>query len=197
MPYILFHTIHGPMAYIDAPAHSARPETGQVIIPCDAGANVNDREHWAEAHAEMQRTGMPAPTPALTYAYLNGLFSEKIQERLDAFAQTPVTAAPGVTYAMYDDIRSAISYAYDPNPVFAMEGRCAQNARSATWSVANAILAAVMAGTRDIPSWEDVEAELPVLQWPEGSRGAASANGAEDTAPETVPEPDDENEKTS
>ena len=171
MPYILYSMQAGPMAYIDAPAHGAHPEAGQVIIPCEEGADVNDRERWAEAYAVMQETGMPAPTLALTYAYLNGLFSEKIQERLDVFARTPVTAAPGVTYAMYDDIRSAISYANDSNPVFAMEGRCAQEARSTTWSVANAILASVMSGERPVPAWEEVEAELPVLAWPEGSRG--------------------------
>ena len=122
----------------------------------------------AEKARLLEEAGRP-PTPE----EITREFSARVQQRLDEFAQTEVEVMPGVVYSMYDDIRSAISYANDPDPVFSLEGRYALEARSATWSAANAVLAAVMTGQRDAPAWEEVEAELPVLAWPEGSRGHA------------------------
>lgn len=85
------------------------------------------------------------------------MFTDAIQQRLDDFART----------RNYDDIKSAVSYAGDPDPVFSAEGQACRNLRSATWRAAHNILAQVQAGTRPMPqSIADIEADLPALVWP-------------------------------
>ena len=39
--------------------------------------------------------------------------------------------------------------------------------RDATWAAGYAIMDAVLAGTRPMPTWAEVEAELPPLRWPD------------------------------
>lgn len=79
------------------------------------------------------------------------------QARLDAFAQT----------RGYDDIKSLVTYANDPDPVFASEGQYGLQVRSQTWATVRAIRDAVLAGTRPLPSgYAEIEPELPVLAWP-------------------------------
>lgn len=81
-----------------------------------------------------------------------------VQARLDSFAQTK----------FYDGILSACTYATSSVPKFMLEGQYAVSARDATWSAANTILEAVIAGTRPVPSgYAEIEPELPVLSWPE------------------------------
>jgi len=159
MPYILYHAQHGPLARFDAPAHTAQARDNEMIIPCEAGADVDDRERWDAEAALMREHGLIAPTEALAYEYLQGMFSEKIQARLDAFAKSEGK--------FYDNMLSLCTYATSTNPVFAREGQYGVEARDATWDAANAILGAVLTGERPIPAWEELEAELPVLQWPE------------------------------
>lgn len=80
-----------------------------------------------------------------------------VQSRLDAFAQTK----------FYDGILSACTYATSSVPKFMVEGQYAVTARDATWSAANSILEAVLAGTRPVPSgYAEIEPELPMLTWP-------------------------------
>jgi len=83
-------------------------------------------------------------------------FAAKVQSRLDAFART----------RGYDGILSACTYATSTNPKFATEGQYCVQARDATWAKCYEILNAVQAGDRPVPTWEELEAELPVLQWP-------------------------------
>lgn len=79
------------------------------------------------------------------------------QARLDAFAST----------RNYDGILSACTYATSGIPQFAAEGQYAVNARDNTWATLYTILAEVQAGTRPMPAgFEDVEADLPLLAWP-------------------------------
>jgi len=94
------------------------------------------------------------PTPQEVQAR----FVASIQARLDAFAQTRA----------YDGILSACTYVTSSVPRFAADAAYCVAARDGTWSVAYAILADVQAGVRPVPqSMEDIEAELPVLAWPE------------------------------
>ena len=80
-----------------------------------------------------------------------------VQARLDSFAQTK----------FYDGILSACTYATSSVPKFMLEGQYAVSARDATWSAANTILEAVIAGTRPVPSgYAEIKPELPVLSWP-------------------------------
>jgi len=84
--------------------------------------------------------------------------TDKTQQRLDRFAQT----------RGYDNIVSACSYATSQHPKYGVEGTYCVKAREDTWDALYAILAEVQAGTRPKPSsYEDIEADLPVLQWPQ------------------------------
>lgn len=83
-------------------------------------------------------------------------FVSNIQARLDDFAKT----------RNYDGILSLCSYATSLNDKFKAEGQYGVEARDATWAKGYALLDEVLAGTRQVPTWEEVEAELPVLEWP-------------------------------
>ena len=81
----------------------------------------------------------------------------RTQERLDAFALT----------RNYSSILSATTYENSAIPKFAAEGAYAKQVRDATWATLYQILADVQAGTRPAPnSYEEIESELPPLQWP-------------------------------
>lgn len=67
---------------------------------------------------------------------------------------------------MYDSMQTAVSYRGDPNPTYAAEAEVLFNWRSAVWTAAFAILAAVEAGERQMPAPEDFLAELPPMVWP-------------------------------
>lgn len=98
----------------------------------------------------------------------NMLFQEKMQfinkvvdntqQRLDAFAST----------RNYSSILSAATYATSKVPKFQKEGQYCVDKRDETWATLYSILEQVEAGTIPQPSsWEEVEAMLPVLEWPE------------------------------
>jgi hypothetical protein len=79
------------------------------------------------------------------------------QRRLDDFAQT----------RGFDSVLSAATYAGSAVAQFAAEGQRAAALRDATWAALYGMLAAVLAGTRAMPSgFADIEAELPTLTWP-------------------------------
>lgn len=94
----------------------------------------------------------PEPTPEEIVQEYIGL----IQLRLDTFAQT----------RGYDGILSACTYVNDPIEKFAIEGQYCVQARGETWATGYIILDEVLAGIRPAPTWEEVEAELPVIEWP-------------------------------
>lgn len=88
---------------------------------------------------------------------------QRIQQRLDTFAATrgygDERTSPMVSLCTY--IGSAI-------PKFATEAEYGKTARDATWATLYAIDAAVSAGNRAAPvSYEEIELELPPLQWPD------------------------------
>ena len=95
-------------------------------------------------------------TPEERQAATQEAFTDAIQARLDAFAQT----------RNYDGILSAATYATSTVPQFRAEGQYAVEARDATWAAGYAILGAVLAGERPMPTLEEVMAELPPLEWP-------------------------------
>ena len=126
---------------------------------------------WAELHAEVTAYAAEHPDQAKqeivhepTLEELKKMARQRytylVQKRLDVFARTKT----------YDNIFTACTYATSTVPEFAVEGQYCVEARDATWQAANAVMNAVLAGERAIPAWEELEAELPVLEWPEGSR---------------------------
>lgn len=83
-------------------------------------------------------------------------FTQSVQQHLDTFART----------RNYDGILSAATYATSQVPKFKAEGQYAVEARDATWAKCYEILAAVEAGSRPMPTLDELLAELPVLTWP-------------------------------
>lgn len=94
---------------------------------------------------------------ALCRPFFEKFITEKVQERLDSFAET----------RNYDSILSATTYATSLVPKFAAEGQYAVEMRDATWAALYTILQEVDAGTRSAPnSYADIEPFLPELTWP-------------------------------
>lgn len=83
-------------------------------------------------------------------------YTVAIQQRLDEFART----------RGYDSILSAATYAASTVPGFAAEGQYCIGARDAAWAKYYEILAAVEAGTRPMPTLDEIFTELPTLVWP-------------------------------
>lgn len=101
--------------------------------------------------------GVPEPADAPSAEEMIASVQRAVQERLDAFARTRA----------YDGILSAATYATSAVPKFAAEGQYAVQARDATWAACYQIMADVQAGTRAMPTIEQVLAELPALEWPQ------------------------------
>jgi len=104
-----------------------------------------------DAYADM----LPALAPGyVSPADLQGSYSAAIQQHLDAKARE----------RGYDGIQTAITYRDDPNPAFAAEALALFNWRSAVWTAATAMLAAVNPASP--PTIEAVLAALPAFAWP-------------------------------
>lgn len=84
-------------------------------------------------------------------------YTDGVQKHLDDFART----------RNYDGILSAATYATSQIPKFQAEGQYAVIARDNTWAAAYQLLAEVEAGTRPMPTLEEVIAALPELVWPQ------------------------------
>lgn len=108
-------------------------------------------------------TTPPEPTMEEKIHAAMAEFENSIQARLDGFART----------LTYDGILSACTYATSSVDMYRIEGQYCVDARDTTWAKAYTLLAdilpTVMAGG-NIPTWEEIEAQLPPLAWPEGSR---------------------------
>lgn len=112
----------------------------------------------ADTHTHIYADGkvMLKPVPQQTPEQIIADYASRIQRRLDAFART----------RGYDNILSACTYANSTVPQFAAEGKYVMEARDSTWVAAISILEAVQSGARPMPTWDEVEAELPALMWP-------------------------------
>jgi len=88
-------------------------------------------------------------------AALQAMYSNAIQQHLDNMARE----------RGYDGIHTAISYRDDPNPAYAAEALALFNWRSAVWTAATAMLAAVNPASP--PTIETVLGALPAFAWPE------------------------------
>lgn len=133
-------------------------------IPSDA-VEITVEEHQALLEGQSQgkiisadKNGKPVlkdpppPTPEQIIAQ----YDAAVQQRLDDFAKT----------RNYTNIMSAATYATSQAPKFKAEGQYAVEARDTTWAKCYEILAAVEAGSRPMPTLDELLAELPVLTWP-------------------------------
>lgn len=88
---------------------------------------------------------------------------EEIQRQLTAAVQAYMDKT--VQQRGYDNILTACSYVNSTDHIFAAEGLACVQWRDAVWRKCYDMLAEVKAGTRAIPTAEEVIAELPVLEW--------------------------------
>lgn len=105
---------------------------------------------------QAEADALRAPPPP-TIAEIIATYTAAIQKRLDDFART----------SNYDGILSAATYATSTVPKFNVEGQYAVEARDETWARFYEVLAAVEAGSRPIPTMDELLAELPILGWPD------------------------------
>jgi hypothetical protein len=128
--------------------------------------NENGKAYIAElapvdGMRRFQIVAVPEPTfeEQIEAAYAD--FDTRVEARLNAFAAT----------RRYSSINSACSYSTSTDPQFRLEGEYCVQARDATYRKCYDLLAEympdVLAGKRPIPTWEEIEAQLPPLVWPD------------------------------
>lgn len=134
-------------------------------IPADA-VEITAEEHQAIIDGQSQgkliqvdASGHPilVDPPPPTSEQIIAQYTDGVQQHLDNFART----------RNYDGILSAATYVTSTVPKFKAEGQYAVEARDATWAKCYEILAAVEAGTRPMPTLDELLAELPALVWPQ------------------------------
>lgn len=86
---------------------------------------------------------------------LEASYDTRIEDRLNSFARS----------RRYKDIVSLCSYAGSAHTQRAAEARCGLDLRDATYDACYEMLAEVKAGA-PVPSWAQVQARLPALEWP-------------------------------
>ena len=97
-------------------------------------------------------------------AYIEApLTEEQIQAHLTQVVQNYMDKT--VQTRGYDNIHTACTYSNSTDETFRAEGAACVSWRDAVWRKCYDILAEVKAGTREIPTEEELLAELPVLDW--------------------------------
>ncbi|MCL1855686.1 MAG: hypothetical protein FWF86_08130 [Clostridia bacterium] len=97
------------------------------------------------------------PAPEEERAAMRRGFGAAVNDYMNSFAKE----------RGYDSMASAVSYAGDEDPQFALEGEYCKTMRSRIYRAAGDILDAVLAGSRPMPTRKEVFAELPALSWPD------------------------------
>lgn len=143
------------MAVEDTPVFTVKAHWEQTWKVVSRFQEYTDGEGIVHTVAEQEAAAIAADAE-LKKQQLIEQVTTRTQQRLDDFAKT----------RNYDGILSAATYATSTNPKFQTEGQYAVEARDATWAKLYEILAEVEAGARPAPtSYEEIEPELPVLQW--------------------------------
>ena len=86
-----------------------------------------------------------------------------IKARLTAVVQSWMDKT--VQTRNYDNIHTACTYAYSTDEIFKKEGTACLAWRDNVWRTRYNILNEVLAGNREIPTEEELIAELPKLEW--------------------------------
>ena len=103
---------------------------------------------------------IPDPTPE-EIAAQQAAEQERIKNELTAAVQAHLDAK--AKEKNYDDILSLCTYATSTDPVFSAEGQAGVEWRDAVWAKCYQVLDAVLAGTRPVPTKEELIAELPAF----------------------------------
>ena len=107
----------------------------------EQGDPVNNTQTWVQV--------------PLTETEIIDQCSVLLNERLNTFAKE----------RGYDNILSACSYATSTVIKFQTEGQTCVRLRDASWSYLFSVISDVRDGLRAMPSWDQLESELPVLSW--------------------------------
>lgn len=118
----------------------------KIVQTFDGKYQFEDEVDWTAEEAKKQIAALEATQQQLTQA---------VQDHMDSTAQTKG----------YDNIHTACSYYNSTDHIFATEGQACLQWRDKVWRTCYNILDEVKAGTRKIPTAEELIAELPVLEW--------------------------------
>lgn len=110
-------------------------------------AHIEDKGNYYEVVAN--------PIYVPTQEEIKKMFTDVIQKYLDTTAQS----------RRYDNIFTAISYVNSTDETFAREAKACLEWRDKVWRTCYNILDEVEAGLREIPTIEELMAELPVIEW--------------------------------
>ena len=126
------------------------PDIKWVACPYD-----NVHEGWRYTHEG--DTFLPPVEPTPSPEEILKTMQDAIQSHMDTKARE----------RNYDGILSLCTYATSTNPKFAAEGQAGVIWRDACWAKGYEIMAEAQAGTREIPTVDELLAELPAFTWPE------------------------------
>ena len=133
----------------------------EAAIWCNENSAYIEEIDPQDSVRRFQIVAVPEPTftEQIEAAYAD--FDARVEARLNAFAAT----------RRYSSINSACSYSTSTDPQFRLEGEYCVQARDATYRKCYDLLEEympdVLAGTRPIPTWEEIETQLPPLVWPD------------------------------
>ena len=120
----------------------------QVALWCNENnAHIEDMGTYYEVVAN--------PIYIPTQEEIKQMFTDTIQKYLDTTAQG----------RRYDNIFTAISYVNSTDETFAREAKACLEWRDKVWRTCYNVLDDVEAGLREIPTIEELMAELPVIEW--------------------------------
>ena len=155
-------------------AHTDK-QTGKTVVENLTGEmpveQLAAREGWLNWRiiSEQEAAELQKPTPEEQLVAMQKQFTDAIQARLDAFAKT----------RNWDNVYTCVARINSKNPQYKLEAEYMLEAMDDTWDAAIAVLNAVLADERPMPTLEDVFAELPILAWPD------------EATPDDEPEPED------
>jgi uncharacterized protein (DUF39 family) len=125
----------------------------------DNRAYIEEIEKTEDGQRQFRIVAIPEPTleEKIEKAYQH--LDSMVEKRLDDFAKEK----------KYANIVSACSYATSSNKIFSAEAAYCVKMRDETYAkcyeLINDILPKVQEGLREIPTWEEIEAQLPRLSW--------------------------------
>lgn len=126
------------------------PDIKWVACPYDS---VHEGWRYSQDENTFLPPVEPVPSPEETLKTMRDI----IQDYLDTKSKE----------RLYDGILSLCTYATSTNPKFAAEGQAGVEWRDACWAKGYEIMAEVQAGTREIPTVDELLAELPAFHWPD------------------------------
>lgn len=151
MKAAIYNIIDGKVrAFIDAPAN-------HIAMQCQEGEEfyLNCPDNVTHIINDEPVTIIPEPIPP-TEAELLTAVTMEVQQHLDATARS----------RNYDGILSLCTYATSTDTTFAAEGQAGVEWRDSCWRSCYQVLAAVKAGTRAIPTPQEMVLALPPMEWP-------------------------------